>query len=96
MSKSLAGKLGIPAVSERAPIAVDTVREIRPGGLPEERPVRVSWPDGRFWAVERVYGRDEYGSPADGNLVVRWRVLMAGLPKILYQEGDSWFVRARH
>ena len=46
-------------------------------------------------ARERVIGRDEYGSLADGNLVVRWRVMIAGRPKILYQESDRWYVRRK-
>lgn len=95
MAKSLAGKLGIPAEADRADVRVDTLHRMRPGGLPAERPVRVMWPDGRSWRVERVIGRDEYGSVADGNLVVRWRVLLAGQPKILFQEGARWYVRAK-
>lgn len=31
----------------------------------------------------------------DGNLVVRWRVMIAGRPKILYQEADRWYVRRK-
>lgn len=95
MTKSLAGKLGIPREDERAYVAVDARTSIRPGGLPETSPVRVGWPDGRSWPVERVIGRDEYGSLADGNLVVRWRVMIAGRPKILYQESDRWYVRRK-
>ena len=95
MTKNLAGKLGIPREGDRADVAVDTEIVLRPGGIPDMRPVRVHWPDGRNWPIDRVTGRDEYGSPADGNLVIRWRVMIGTQPKILYQEGDRWYVRAR-
>lgn len=95
MTKSLAGKLGIPLEADRTDVRVDVLHRMRPGGLPAELPVRVTWSDGRSWHIERIIGRDEYGSKADGNLVVRWRVLIAGQPKVLYQQGSSWFVRAR-
>lgn len=65
---------------------------MRPGRLPDIRPVQVRWPDGRAWAVERVVARDDFTTP-DGSLVTRWRVIIAGLPKTLYQAGDAWFVR---
>lgn len=95
MTKNLAGKLGIPREGDRADVAVDTETVMRPGGIPDMRPVRVRWPDGRSWPIDRVTGRDEYGSPADANLVVRWRVMIGTQPKTLYQEGTRWYVRRK-
>ncbi|OUO62062.1 hypothetical protein B5F74_02295 [Collinsella sp. An271] len=86
---------GIPREPERAPIRVDTLHRMRPGRMPEVRPIQVRWPDGRAWRVERIVARDEYTMPGAGGLVVRWRVILAGQLKTLYQQGDTWFVRAR-
>ncbi|MDN0056571.1 hypothetical protein [Collinsella ihumii] len=95
MGKSLAGKLGIPAAADRAYVGVETRLETRPGGSLRVLPVSVTWPDGRRWEISRIYSSTELGSVADGNLVTRWNVLIAGQPKVLWQEGSFWFVRPR-
>lgn len=95
VSKSLAGKLGIPGTGERTYVEVDEYRIARPGGVSDFEPGRVHWADGRAWPIARVVNRREFGSRGAGNLVIRWTVLIGARTKTLWWEAGRWFVVAK-
>lgn len=70
--KSPAQKYGLLDEDRRASVTVDTVQRWTPGRPgPDILPVIIRWRDVRSWVVDRIIGRDEYGSLADGALAVR-------------------------
>lgn len=95
MSRSLAGRFGIPLEPERTYVGVEVERGYRDGGGFTYTPRTVTWPDGRSWPIERVLTVQEFGRRSSGNLVTRWNVLILGQPKVLWSEGDRWFAVAR-
>ena len=95
MSRSLAGRFGIPVESDRTYVAVEVERDVRPGGGVTVTPLSVTWPDGRSWPIERTLTVQEFGSRSAGNLVTLWNVLILGRPKVLWSEDDRWFAVAR-
>lgn len=84
--RSLAGTNGIPTEAERAYIEVDADglelyawhKDVRCIDFSRVRPRRVHWPDGRFWVVEGVFYKREFGSAVFGNLCVRFDVGIKG------------------
>ncbi|AEB07507.1 hypothetical protein Corgl_1406 [Coriobacterium glomerans PW2] len=82
----LAGTNGIPMRR----VYVGVTVEYDPCG--DERPVRVTWIDGRSWTVESVYSVRSYGRAHMGNLVTRFDVRIAGRRKSLWRQGTRWFV----
>lgn len=84
----------LPPVERRQGVIVETLTVHVPGMAPYMEPFRVCWHDMRKWEVERIYGHEVVGSE-DGHEVVRWRVLIRGAPKYLFQAPTGWFVIPR-
>ena len=82
---------GLPPEGGRARVTVETVVVREPGRIAHEEPFRVRWEDGRRWEIERIYGHEAVGTE-DGGDIVRWRVLIGGAPKYIYDGPMGWFV----
>ena len=101
--RSLAGTNGIPTEAERVYVDVDADelglyawhKDARQVDFSRVRPYRVHWPDGRFWDVEGVFSKREFGRAIFGNLCVRFDVGIKGRSHALYWEAGRWFVRRR-
>lgn len=81
----------LPPTERRQVVTVETVTVHEPGRLPYIEPFRIRWHDTRRWEIDRIYGHEVAGRE-DGREVVRWRILIRGVPKYLYQKGTEWFV----
>lgn len=80
----------LPSEDRRQYVTVETVTVHEPGARSWVEPVAVRWYDGRRWGIERIYGHEVVGVE-NGNEIVRWRVMISGQPKYVYQ-GKDWFV----
>lgn len=80
----------LPAEERRQYVTVETVTVHEPGARSWVEPVAVRWYDGRRWEIESIFGHEVVGVEND-NEVVRWRVMISGQPKYVYQ-GKDWFV----
>ena len=87
---SLAGTCGIPIEADRIYIEVDKASDDI-NGFPAD-PRIIHWPDGRFWVVESIYGRYDFGRAIFGNLCVRFDVCIAKQKKTVWWEHGDWFV----
>lgn len=100
---SLAGTNGIPAESDRVYVVVDADgldlyawhKDVRKVDFSRVRPRRVHWPDGRYWDVEGVFSKREFGRAAFGNLCVRFDVGIKRRSRQLFWEDGKWFVRRK-
>lgn len=81
----------LPPAERRQVVTVETVTVHEPGRLPYNEPFRIRWHDARKWEIGRIYGSEVVGVE-DGENVVRWRVMLKGVPKYLFQKGLEWFV----
>ena len=81
----------LPPAERRQSVIVETLTVHVPGMTPYIEPFRICWYDMRKWEIERIYGHEVVGSEG-GREVVRWRILIRGVPKYLYQRDTEWFV----
>lgn len=84
----------LPPMDRRQGVTVEALKILEPGRLPRFVPARVGWHDGRQWEVERIYGHEPMAD-ADGSEVMRWRVMIGGRPRYLYEGPGGWFVAPR-
>lgn len=92
---SLAGRCGIPTERERIYIRVDMAAGSPGPGDHDAHPVRLHWPDGRWWNIESVYSVRSFGRAEFGNLCVKWTVCIRRTPKVIWWEQGRWFVAKR-
>ena len=58
------------------------------------RPTKVTWPDGRTWAITRTL---HTCGPADHEFEgIRYTVLIGSAEKIIYRTGSRWYVTPIH
>lgn len=58
-------------------------------------PVSVEWPDGRVFAIDRVYDVRRARSLKAGGTGLRYTVGVLGSKTYLWLEGPRWFVEAK-
>ena len=55
-----------------------------------ERPLRVIWPDGRSWDVEKVLHKNlQYKNEFEG---IRYTVIIGSAEKYIYRNDAGWYV----
>ena len=84
-------RAALPPIDRRQGVTVEALKIMEPGCLPRFEPFRVRWHDGRRWEIEHIYGHESM-TDADGSEVVRWRVMIGGRSRYLYEGPDGWFV----
>lgn len=58
-------------------------------------PVRIDWPDGRKFEVDRVKQVCRAASTKVGGCGIRYTVMICGKETYLFREDDKWFVEAK-
>ncbi len=56
------------------------------------RPKKFQWKDGHTYTIDRVTKIERAASPKVGGCGIRYTVMVAGLPRFLYDEEGKWFM----